>query len=282
MNDEFDELLENEYRDEDIGYLSESDERITAGTTKDMSAFDHVFDQYLSDEQNKKGTYEAQMDDFTRETAHREIARIERLNKKEEEKALRREQLKKEKQLKEAEAQAVPESVTEKTEAPKLTFAALAQASAPAARMKKKTVWYDPLKDNIPQNQGQQWDCETIITTYTNTENHPRIIDTRKPRKKIELDKQGVPVGYGRTVKEESESESDLDELDDDLIIVNKGEKREKKEDKSDKKERKAQLKAEKREARSRKKQTKAMFKEVELEQTKRNAATSKMSVIGM
>ncbi|KIK30100.1 hypothetical protein PISMIDRAFT_671144 [Pisolithus microcarpus 441] len=41
-----------------------------------------------------------------------------------------------------------------------------------------------------------RWDCETILTTYTNLENHPKIIRARtsKPVRKIELDpRTGLP-----------------------------------------------------------------------------------------
>ena len=40
----------------------------------------------------------------------------------------------------------------------------------------------------------QKWDCETILTTYTNTDNHPGVIKTQKrvragEKMKIELHK---------------------------------------------------------------------------------------------
>lgn len=40
--------------------------------------------------------------------------------------------------------------------------------------------------------EDQKWDCETILSTYTNTDNHPGIIKTERrirPSKKIELHK---------------------------------------------------------------------------------------------
>jgi len=46
----------------------------------------------------------------------------------------------------------------------------------------------------------QKWDCETILTTYTNTDNHPGVIKTERrvrpgERMKIELHKQfRVPI----------------------------------------------------------------------------------------
>ncbi|KAG9016690.1 hypothetical protein FRB90_002482 [Tulasnella sp. 427] len=56
------------------------------------------------------------------------------------------------------------------------------------------------------EDEKDRWDCETILSTYSNLENHPRIIragDTRKV-KKIRLDsKTGLPV-----VEEEGEDAS--------------------------------------------------------------------------
>lgn len=46
-------------------------------------------------------------------------------------------------------------------------------------------------------SDARQWDAETIVTTYTNTENHPTIVrPAPKPRhQRIALSKQGIPVG---------------------------------------------------------------------------------------
>lgn len=58
-------------------------------------------------------------------------------------------------------------------------------------------------------DEQQQWDCETILSTYTNTDNHPGVIKTERrvrpsERMKIELHKQfKVPVdGLGPVVAE--------------------------------------------------------------------------------
>ncbi|KAK0208687.1 Low temperature viability protein-domain-containing protein [Desarmillaria ectypa] len=48
----------------------------------------------------------------------------------------------------------------------------------------------------LDENKKDRWDCETILTTYTNLENHPRLIRTRDTRRtpKIMLDpKTGLP-----------------------------------------------------------------------------------------
>jgi len=46
------------------------------------------------------------------------------------------------------------------------------------------------------ENEKAKWDCETILTTYTSLENHPRLIRARdsKPVPKVQLDhKTGLP-----------------------------------------------------------------------------------------
>ena len=50
----------------------------------------------------------------------------------------------------------------------------------------------DPKQDE--SDDEQKWDCETILTTYTNTDNHPGVIKTQKrvragEKMKIELHK---------------------------------------------------------------------------------------------
>ena len=51
---------------------------------------------------------------------------------------------------------------------------------------------YEP--EEIPQDDEEKWDCDTILTTYTNTDNHPGVIKTERrvkagDRMKIELHK---------------------------------------------------------------------------------------------
>ena len=58
-------------------------------------------------------------------------------------------------------------------------------------------------------DEQQQWDCETILSTYTNTDNHPGVIKTQRrvrpsERMKIELHKQfRVPVDGLGVIAEE-------------------------------------------------------------------------------
>lgn len=38
----------------------------------------------------------------------------------------------------------------------------------------------DPFYDDREATQEEKWDCETILSTYTNTDNHPGVIRTQK------------------------------------------------------------------------------------------------------
>jgi protein LTV1 len=56
------------------------------------------------------------------------------------------------------------------------------------------------IEEESDEDKEEKWDCETILSTYTNTDNHPGVIKTQKrvrpnQRIKIELHKQfRVPV----------------------------------------------------------------------------------------
>ena len=126
---------------------------------------------------------------------------------------------------------------------------------------------------------GQQWDCQSITSLYSNTENHPTLIDEPK---QIKLSsKTGIPLGYlgqhaaKRKVEEESDEEDSDDEYDDD-DRVNLGEKRPKKENADDKRMRKQVAKKAKQEARMRKKETKQEFSR---EKTRQMSAQAKNSL---
>lgn len=108
-----------------------------------------------------------------------------------------------------------------------------------------------------------QWDAATILTTYTNTENHPSII--RAPRKgkinKIKLSKKGIPLGVlgdGAGRKAGEEEEDDEEEWEE---PVNVGKARPKKETREEKAARKRAVKQARREARQAKKAMKMAFK---------------------
>ena len=47
--------------------------------------------------------------------------------------------------------------------------------------------------------RDDNWDCETIVSTYTNTDNHPGLIkDALKPKKNLmKVAKQILVKGFG-------------------------------------------------------------------------------------
>jgi protein LTV1 len=129
----------------------------------------------------------------------------------------------------------------------------------------------------VDDNEEQKkWDCETIISTYSNLENHPRLITEPitlkglKRKKKIELSqKSGIPLGILEKKKKQVEEDSEDEEEDDDEEVDDRGKSRNKQESKEEKKLRKAQVKKAKQEKRQQKKALKQAFKEEEKDQSK-------------
>merc|ERR1712168_1654994 len=81
----------------------------------------------------------------------------------------------------------------------------------------------------IENRDGDGWDAESIISTYSNKYNHPKLISERKPRDIIELSsKTGIPkntLGRGLTSAalkqlDRMNHHSDDDELDDEIQTV--------------------------------------------------------------
>ncbi|KAI0660529.1 Low temperature viability protein-domain-containing protein [Cubamyces menziesii] len=112
-------------------------------------------------------------------------------------------------------------------------------------------------------DKKDRWDCETILTTYSNLENHPRLIRARsnKPVPKIRLDpKTGLPsVSEEPSSKKQSQLDSATDEEDDPrparVTIARK-----KDETPEEKKARKQAVKAERQARRTEKKATRESF----------------------
>jgi len=111
------------------------------------------------------------------------------------------------------------------------------------------------------------WDCESILSTYSNLDNNPVTIGASSRRKnkkkhqKIQLSsKTGLPVLEDPI---DEEDDSDDDEYNGQTIIsVNRGVPRKKQETPEEKKARKAQVKKERQVARIQKKATKEVYKE--------------------
>ncbi|KAI0334483.1 LTV-domain-containing protein [Cubamyces sp. BRFM 1775] len=112
-------------------------------------------------------------------------------------------------------------------------------------------------------DKKDRWDCETILTTYSNLENHPRLIKARsnKPVPKIRLDpKTGLPsVSEEQSTKKQSLPDSATDE-EDNTRPVRVTVARKKDETPEEKKARKQAVKAERQARRTEKKATKESF----------------------
>jgi hypothetical protein len=150
------------------------------------------------------------------------------------------------------------------------------------------------IRDISKPREREQWDCETVISTYSNLENHPRLIEVIRPQRAIRLER-GLPVDYlpardarggggkggkggdaggggsdGDNGDGDNDGDDDGEDGDDDsedggvLIPMRvKGETAE------EKRLRKLAVKEAKREARVRKKDLKTQFKKEEMRQTK-------------
>jgi protein LTV1 len=117
--------------------------------------------------------------------------------------------------------------------------------------------------------ERSQWDCESILTTYSNLDNNPVVIGTQSRRrknkvasqpeifKKIELSsKTGLPLGVLPGPTKDTGKDTDT------FRSVNRGEARVKNETGEEKKLRKALVKQERQVARITKKVTRQVFQE--------------------
>ncbi|KAK7058613.1 Protein ltv1 [Paramarasmius palmivorus] len=116
------------------------------------------------------------------------------------------------------------------------------------------------------EEKEDRWDCETILTTYSNLENHPRLIRAResKPVPKIQLNpKTGLPsiseTPTSKTRVYDNDSD-DSDYSDSASHLVHQTVKRSKDETPEEKKARKTAVKAQQATRRAEKKSNKAAF----------------------
>ena len=142
----------------------------------------------------------------------------------------------------------------------------------------------DYMPDYLKPKEKLQWDCETIISTYSNLDNHPvqLVSPATGPRDKISSSiandsgrqepkritlsqKSGLPLGVLPTKQSSAGAEGTISR-------ENKGAARNKKETREEKKIRKMQVKEERQEKRKTKSQLKMAFKNDELEEQKRVA----------
>lgn len=144
----------------------------------------------------------------------------------------------------------------------------------------------DTLFDEMYKQKEEKWDCETIVSTYTNMENHPSVIDApsgekrrnRKAESVIRLDArtQG-PVGY---VESERISRGRRDDVDFGTRREMEGVERRKGESKEEKRERKRRVKERARERRALKSEMRKAFGEELGKQNKHESALGKGKVV--
>lgn len=122
----------------------------------------------------------------------------------------------------------------------------------------------------IEEAPVEKWDCETIISTYSNLYNHPKVIEDPPKLKQIRVsNKTGIPLDVlpqkGLTARqvERMERINDLD-----LPRVST-QPRSREESKEDRKSRKQAIKEERKERRMEKKANKTAFKEEKQRQEK-------------
>jgi protein LTV1 len=110
----------------------------------------------------------------------------------------------------------------------------------------------EPKLERPVQKQRETWDVQSVISTYSNLENHPSLISDKGPSKRIRIDpKTGMPVlvevarkqKKQQAAEESEEEESEEDEEEEGELPENKGAPRVKQETKEEKKARKQAVK---------------------------------------
>ena len=131
-----------------------------------------------------------------------------------------------------------------------------------------------------PKNE---WDCESVISTYSNIYNHPKLIQEeqnqkQKNKQKIEINtKTGLPVGIF-IEKKDKDLKSELENID----TINLNNIRNKNETAEEKKARKKEVKHIRKSRREEKKNNKLVFKNEYKKQEKMNMNTAVQQGIKM
>ncbi|THH30628.1 hypothetical protein EUX98_g3546 [Antrodiella citrinella] len=127
-------------------------------------------------------------------------------------------------------------------------------------------------------DKADRWDCETILSTYSNLENHPRVIRARDQNRvpRIRLDpKTGLPTV--QSTKSATDGRRSVTPTPDDPQPIRHTVTRPKNESKEDKKLRKQAVKVERQGRRVEKKETKEQFSKAIKQETQ--AVTAKEQI---
>lgn len=124
------------------------------------------------------------------------------------------------------------------------------------------------------EEPGEKWDCESILSTYSNIYNHPKLIEepSKSREKKIELTSRlGIP---NESLKKPGLSRKQIEQAERDARVADRASTyRPKDESAQEKKERKQAIKEERKERRQEKKANKKAFTEekIRLEKEMKN-----------
>ena len=168
----FDAFMDEEYDEDKIGELYEDE--IQAENKIDKKVLDEACNEFIEDKKRWFIDLAKQYGDEKANSLMPDIKSSEIIH---------------EEDLKDGEE---PEEVKQKIRERKLENCAVFEQEA------EETVYDDVYRDE--KSDEDAWDAETILTTYTNTDNHPGLIKTERrvrpsQRMKIELHKQfKVPV----------------------------------------------------------------------------------------
>lgn len=144
--------------------------------------------------------------------------------------------------------------------------------------------------DVMYEQKGEKWDCETIVSTYSNLDNHPSVIDAPSSTKRRSVVKQPVirldprtqaPEGYIPSVRANASEAAPLDFGSSRREVAQKTQARDRGESKEDKRARKAAAKEAARERRALKSEMKKAFGSESVKQNRHATAigTSKVAM---
>eukprot|EP01134_Creolimax_fragrantissima_P008095 CFRG8095T1 len=249
LDDRF-ESVYAQYDEEDIGEL---DEETTEGL-RELDDFNQILDQFLSTKAIGKN---APGDD----SLHRPDAEVTKTEV-----------------VQRVIASAVEEVLTEE------------EMSRQRVHNEAKDEWLrERLQDELEEKRKREndaWDCDTIVSTYSNIYNHPALIKETNSKSRRNKNAEGSADKSGSVeAKNEQAGGNDDDsgsENGDDEYVEpsNKGKARNKKETTEEKKLRKAQIKQERQTRRINKKTTKEVYKQEELRQEK--IQKGKLNIVNM
>ena len=133
-----------------------------------------------------------------------------------------------------------------------------------AQEQKEKPEKKETVVEEIDHRAAIAWDCETILSTYSNIYNHPKLIEIPS---KIKLDKRGIAINDITEDKEpeneeadKKEEECESEEEEEETFVISNY--RTKTETAEEKRARKKAVKESQRMRRQIKKATKEVFKE--------------------